>query len=86
MLSSLHFKLARTSLGMTQEQVAKKSGVSAATIKNIELINPNGTLSNNMSTLVALTKFYEDSGVEFIDNKDSIGAKVNRAIVKKKFK
>lgn len=86
MISSLHFKLARTALGLFQEQLAEQSKISLPTIKKIESTNPNEALSNNYSTLVNLTKFYEDKGIEFINDKDSIGVRVGKAIVKKKFK
>jgi DNA-binding XRE family transcriptional regulator len=86
MILSLHIKLARTALGMTQEELAKKSGVSAPTIKNIETTNPNEELGNNKSTIIALVKFFEDSGVEFIDEKDSVGVKVGKKIIKQKFR
>lgn len=86
MTSSLHIKLARMALGMTQEQVAENSSVSLPTIKNIESTNPNDELSNNRSTIIALMKFFEDSGVEFIDKNDYVGVKVGKKTIKKKFK
>ena len=86
MISSLHFKLARTAIGLFQDQVAEKSSVSLPTIKNIESTNPNEELSNNRSTVIALMKFFEDNGVEFIDEKDFIGVRVGRKAVKKKIK
>lgn len=86
LISSLHFKLARTSLGLTQEEVAGKSGISLPTIKKIESTNPNEALKNNMSTIMALMKFFEDNDVEFVNDKDSLGVKVSRKVVKQKFK
>jgi transcriptional regulator with XRE-family HTH domain len=86
MISSLHIKLARIALGMTQEEIAKKSSVSLPTIKNIETTNPNGELSNNRSTIIALMKFFEDNEVEFIEEKNFIGVKVGKKIIKQKFK
>ena len=86
MISSLHIKLARTALGITQEELAKKSYVSSPTIKKIETTNPNKELSNNRSTIIALMKFFEDNGVEFIDEKDCAGVKVGKKIIKQRFK
>jgi predicted transcriptional regulator len=85
MICSLHIKLARTSLGIIQEDLADKSGVSLPTIKNIETTNPNKKLTNNKSTIIALMKFFEDSGVEFLDEDDSVGVKISRKIVKERF-
>jgi len=86
MISSLHIKLARTALGLTQEELAKKSGVSSPTIKNIELTNPNEELGNNRSTIIALVKFFEDNEVEFIDEKDSVGVRVGKKTIKQRYK
>ena len=85
MISSLHIKLARTALNLTQEQVAEKSSVSLPTIKKIETTNPNDELKNNRSTIIALVKFFEDSGVEFIE-KDSVGVKVGKKVIKQRFR
>ena len=52
MILSLHIKLARTILGITQEQAAEGSGVSLPTIKNMESSNPNENLKNNKSTII----------------------------------
>ena len=86
MISSLHIKLARTSLGLTQEEVAKRSSVSLPTIKKIEVTNPNQEIKSNRSTIIALMKFFEDCGASFINEEDYVGVKVKRAVVKKKFK
>lgn len=86
MISSLHIKLARTSLGLTQEELATNSGVSSPTIKNIETTNPNHELKNNKSTIIALVKFFEDNGVEFITKADVVGVKVGKKTLEKRFK
>jgi DNA-binding XRE family transcriptional regulator len=78
MISSLHIKLARTALGLTQDELAKKSGVSSPTIKKIETTDPIKELKINKSTLIALMKFLEDSGIEIIDEEDAIGIKLNK--------
>ncbi len=84
--SSLHFKLARAALGVTQEEVAEQSSVSLPTIKKMETTNPNDPLKNNMSTITALMKFFEDNGVRFINDQDSLGVEVTRKAVKKRFR
>jgi len=84
MISSLHVKLARTALNLTQEQVAEKSGISLPTIKKIEVTNPNDEIKSNKSTMIALIKFFEDSGVKFIDDESFVGVKVGKNIVKKR--
>jgi DNA-binding XRE family transcriptional regulator len=81
MISSLHIKLSRTALGLTQEQVAKKSTVSLPTIKKIETTHPNNEIKSNRSTIVALLKFFEDSGVELINENDLIGVKVGKSLL-----
>lgn len=86
MISSLHIKLARTALGLTQEQVADKSTVSLPTIKKIETTNPNDEIKSNRSTIAALVKFFEDNGVEFIEGNEVVGVKVGKKIIKQKFK
>lgn len=86
MICSLHIKLARTALNLTQDELAKQSSVSSPTIKSIETTNPNEQLRSNKSTMIALIKFFEDNGVEFIDEKDSAGVKVGKKVIKQKFK
>ncbi len=86
MISSLHLKLARTALGLTQEQVAKQSSVSLPTVKKIEITNPNGEIRSNKSTIIALVKFFEDNGIEFVDEKILLGVKIDKKTVKQKFK
>ena len=86
MICSLHVKLARTALGITQDQLAEKSFVSPQTIKKIETTSPNQKLKSNKSTIIALMKFFEDNGVEFINENDSVGVKVGKQILKEKFK
>jgi DNA-binding XRE family transcriptional regulator len=85
MICSLHVKLARTVLGLTQDQLAEKSFVSPQTIKKIELTNPNEELKNNKSTIIALMKFFEDEGVEFIDDDNEVGVKIGTEVIKEKF-
>ncbi len=86
MICSLHIKLARTALGITQDELAKQSSVSSPTIKKIETTNPNEEIKSNKSTIIALMKFFEDNGVEFIDEKDEVGVRVGKKIIKQKFR
>ena len=85
MICSLHIKLARTALGIIQEELAEKSGVSLPTIKNIETTNPNDKLKSNKSTIIALVKFFEDEGVEFLKEDEEIGVKIGQNVIKEKF-
>lgn len=85
MICSLHIKLARTILGITQEQLAEKSFVSAQTIKKIETTNPNQEIRSNKSTMIALMKFFEDEGVNFLNSKNEVGVKIRREALKEKF-
>lgn len=86
MICSLHIKLARIALGITQDELAQQSSVSSPTIKSIETTNPNEQLKNNKSTIIALVKFFEDSGVEFIDEEDEVGVKIGKKVIKQRFK
>ena len=71
---------------MTQDELAKQSSVSSPTIKSIETTNPNEELKNNKSTIIALMKFFEDSGVDFIDEQDEVGVKIGKKVIKQKFR
>lgn len=85
MICSLHVKLARTALGLTQDQLAKLSFVSPQTIKKIETTNPNDKLKSNKSTIIALVKFFEDEGVEFLMEDGEVGVKIGQNVIKEKF-
>lgn len=82
MIYNYHIRLARSALNLTQTELAEKSGVSAPTIKNIELSKPDEELKNSKTVIMALMRFFEDSGVEFIDEKDFMGVKVGKKIIK----
>jgi transcriptional regulator with XRE-family HTH domain len=85
MIYNYHIRLARSALNLTQAELAEKSGVSAPTIKNIELSKPDEELTNSKVVIMALLRFFEDSGIEFIDEKDFIGLKVDKKVIKQKF-
>lgn len=78
MIYNYHIRLARSALNLTQSELAEKSGVSAPTIKNIELSNPEEELKNSKTVIMALLRFFEDSGLVFIDEEDFVGLKIER--------
>ncbi|MFT6332812.1 MAG: DNA-binding XRE family transcriptional regulator [Lentimonas sp.] len=85
MICSLHVKLARAALNLTQDKLAAESYVSPQTIKGIETTSPNEKLKNNKSTIIALVKFFEDSGVEFLDENDSVGIRISKKAISERF-
>ena len=82
MIYNYHVRLARSALNLTQGELAKKSGVSAPTIKNIELSKPDEELKNSKTVIMALERFFEDSGLVFIDEAEFIGVKIGKKIIK----
>ncbi|MES2677508.1 MAG: helix-turn-helix transcriptional regulator [Pseudomonadota bacterium] len=86
MIYNHHIHLARTALNLTQTELAKQSGISTPTIKDIESSKPNEELKNNKIVVMALLKFFEDEGVEFIDDQDSLGVKVGKKVVRWRFR
>ena len=86
MIFNYHIRLARSALNITQAELAEKSGVSAPTIKNIESSSPDTEFKNNKTIMMALLRFFEDSGIKFIDEDDFIGIKIEKKVVKKSFK
>ncbi|MBM1817415.1 helix-turn-helix transcriptional regulator [Pseudosulfitobacter pseudonitzschiae] len=59
----LALKAARAVLGMTQDEVAKASGVSKPTVARLEAMLGK----TNLSTIVALLSVYRERGVEISD-------------------
>lgn len=86
MIYNYHIRLARSALNLTQSELAEQSGVSVPTIKSIELSKPDEKLKNSKTIIMALARFFEDEGVEFIDEKDSLGVKVGKKVVRQKFR
>jgi transcriptional regulator with XRE-family HTH domain len=82
MVYNYHIRLARSALNLTQSELAEKSGVSAPTIKNIELSKADEELKNSKTVIMALLRFFEDSGLVFIDEEDFIGVKIGKKIIK----
>jgi transcriptional regulator with XRE-family HTH domain len=68
MISADQCRAARALLGWAREDLAKAAGVSAGTIKNVEL--GKGTLG---VVAVAVERALTDAGIEFIHEDDSSG-------------
>jgi len=70
-------RAARGLLGITQENLAKRSGISVPTIKRIELIN--GAISARIDTYEKLVEALESAGIEFIpENGGGIGVRLRK--------
>lgn len=69
MLSSIHIRLGRAALEMSQMELAMLSKLSVKTIQALESGN-NGTDNSKQKTLKAIRKVFEDRGIEFrfLDN------------------
>ncbi|MFT7098682.1 MAG: transcriptional regulator with XRE-family HTH domain [Rickettsiales bacterium] len=83
MIYNYHIRLARSALNLTQSGLAEKSGVSAPTIKSIELSKPYEEVKNSKTIIMALLRFFEDSGIILIDEQDFVGIKIGKKIIKK---
>src|SRR5450759_871303 len=70
MLHAVQIRAARALLGWRQEQLAKASGVGAATIQRIE--RSVGPVGGYVSTLTRIQSALEKAGIRFLD-KDSEG-------------
>ena len=66
MLTPAQLRAARSLLGWTRDDLAKKSGVFANTIKNFE----NGISDPKRSTMLQWKRALEQAGVEFLDPTD----------------
>ncbi|MFT7099439.1 MAG: putative transcriptional regulator [Rickettsiales bacterium] len=82
MIYNYHIRLARSALNLTQGELAEQSGVSVPTIKTIELSKADAKLKNSKTIILALMRFFEDSGLIFIDEEDFIGVKIGKKIIK----
>ncbi len=78
MIYNYHIRLARSALNLTQGELAKKSGVSVPTIKSIELSKADEELKNSKTIIMALVRFFEDSGLVFIDEDNFVGLKIEK--------
>ena len=71
MILSVQIRAARALLGISQDELARLSGVGSATIKRLELgtSKPRG----NVQTIVRLREALEAAGVVFIDHDEKLG-------------
>lgn len=69
---SLAIKLARTTLGMNQQEFADKLGISKTTLARIELMEAQ--ISLNFYVLVC--RFFDESGITFEMEGDDINMKI----------
>lgn len=75
MLSSIHIRLGRAALEMSQMELAMLSKLSVKTIQALESGN-NGTDNSKQKTLKAIRKVFEDKGIEFrFLNNDGVAIK-----------
>ena len=79
MLTYAQCKEARRLLGLTQSAVAKVLGVSAAEISNFETTGHMPRSKTNQDRLPKLKAFFQQAGVEFIDEKEgSAGVRLRK--------
>lgn len=66
---------ARALLGISQVELAERTGVSVVTIRRFEAAadRPEAAPSMRIATMVALVEFFEASGIEFRDEGDRSG-------------
>lgn len=64
MLTPAQLRAARSLVGWTRDDLARKSGVAAVTVKGFELLGAD----SKISTLNKLRRALETAGVEFIDD------------------
>jgi len=66
---------ARGLLGISQVELAERSGVSVVTIRRFEADadRPDSSRSMRLATMVTLVNFFEASGIEFRDEGDRYG-------------
>jgi hypothetical protein len=74
MITSAQIRAARALLGITGVELAKRSGVSYATLQRAE--NAAGVPTMKTSNLFAITRALEQSGIVFIDADRDAGAGV----------
>jgi len=67
----LQIRAARALLGISQDELARISGVGLATVKRAEL--GSSTPRGNVQTIVRLREALESAGVVFIDHDDQLG-------------
>jgi transcriptional regulator with XRE-family HTH domain len=76
-VSVRQIKAARALLGWSQEDLAKKSGISAPTVKRLEAVD--GDIGGRAETGEALVAALQEAGVEFIaENGGGAGVRVTK--------
>jgi predicted transcriptional regulator len=74
-VSIRQIKAARALLGWSQDDLAKKSGISEATVKRLEAVD--GDLGGRAETGEALVAALQEAGVEFIpENGGGAGVRI----------
>ena len=80
MLQTAQIRAARALLGWNQDDLAKASKVSIATIRRIE--SQEGPVMGYVSTLMSIQTALEKAGIRFLDNDAGGGIGVRRAAPK----
>jgi len=73
LISLEQIKAARAMLNLSQKQLAKKSGLSVATLNNIER---GAQLDPKLSTMTAIREALEAKGIQFLDEYEGIGIRL----------
>ncbi len=74
MIEASQIKAARALIGMTQEDIAKATGLSVQTIKRMETA---GTHRSTVATVLAVQKTLESAGIVFIsENGGGVGVRL----------
>ena len=68
-ISSIHIRMARAALGLSFEELARKSGVSARTIRRIE--REDGLKTATQANLKLIIQTLEAAGIEFVGTPDN---------------
>lgn len=72
-------KAARALLGWSQEELARRSGVSVVTIKRLEKVDDHEPIGGRLSTAMALQGALEAAGVIFIaENGEGVGVRLRK--------
>jgi transcriptional regulator with XRE-family HTH domain len=76
MIAGAQMRAARALVGMTQDELAKASGLSAQTIKRMESL---GTGKSSADNVAAVQKALEAAGVQFIpENGGGAGVRLSK--------
>jgi len=64
-------KAARSLLGWSQAELARRSGISEPTVKRLEAVDDHGPVGGRAGTAVAIRQALESAGVVFIPGNGS---------------